>query len=402
MRRFASAISARASSSRTFGETSARARRRRGPLASPALPPERSAGWRGARRPRGRARPAGRPPPARDRSTRGRRRRARALGPSRPPSARAASAAGVRSTPARPRPPAGRRAAGRSPRRARAAGGRSGLGRPGPSTARRGGPAPGRSRPGCPQDSPTSVRCDGGKERVRPLQALLVHGANHAQSTTVVAGVRAERKSDKKRRSHIDRERPAGVQMRRIRWSLRVSAVPLLWGLPVAGEPPRVGWPTTRIPPKGPAPLRGRRAVLDLSRVLAGPLATMILGDLGADVIKVERPGEGDDTRHWGPPFVGDDAAYYLSLNRNKRSVTPDLETPEGVVASSDGSPATSDVLIENFRPGPDGRARARRSRTSAQEHPRLVTCSLTASATTRRRRPPGPATTSSSRRCPA
>ncbi len=67
--------------------------------------------------------------------------------------------------------------------------------------------------------------------------------------------------------------------------------------------------------------------VLDLSRVLAGPLCTQILGDLGADIVKVERPGQGDDTRHWGPPFAGDDAAYFLSLNRNKRSVAIDLKT---------------------------------------------------------------------------
>ena len=101
---------------------------------------------------------------------------------------------------------------------------------------------------------------------------------------------------------------------------------------------------------KGPAPLAGIR-VLDLSRVLAGPLATMTLGDLGADVIKVERPGEGDDTRHWGPPFSGDDAAYFLSLNRNKRSVALDLKTPEGV-AEVRRLAGEVDVLIENFRPG--------------------------------------------------
>jgi len=82
-------------------------------------------------------------------------------------------------------------------------------------------------------------------------------------------------------------------------------------------------------------PLSGCR-VLDLSRVLAGPLATQILGDLGADVIKIERPGEGDDTRHWGPPFVGHDAAYYLSLNRNKRSAAVDLKSPEGADAIRD------------------------------------------------------------------
>ena len=125
-----------------------------------------------------------------------------------------------------------------------------------------------------------------------------------------------------------------------------------------------------------PSPLSGIR-VLDLSRVLAGPLTTQVLGDMGADVIKIERPREGDDTRHWGPPFVGEDAAYYLSLNRNKRSVAVDLKTAEGVdhvrsLASG------SDVLIENFRPGlmaelgldPEELRRAT---------PGLITCSLTA-----------------------
>jgi formyl-CoA transferase/CoA:oxalate CoA-transferase len=72
---------------------------------------------------------------------------------------------------------------------------------------------------------------------------------------------------------------------------------------------------------------------LDLSRVLAGPLATQTLADLGADVVKIERPGEGDDTRGWGPPFAGEDAAYFLALNRNKRSVTVDLRSPSGVDA---------------------------------------------------------------------
>ena len=124
------------------------------------------------------------------------------------------------------------------------------------------------------------------------------------------------------------------------------------------------------------APLAGLR-VIDLSRVLAGPLATQTLGDLGADVIKVERPGEGDDTRHWGPPFAGDDAAYFLSLNRNKQSVGLDLKTPHGVEAIRRLA-GDADVVIENFRPGlmrdiglglDDLRA----------ANPRLVTCSLTA-----------------------
>src|SRR5436309_385121 len=99
-----------------------------------------------------------------------------------------------------------------------------------------------------------------------------------------------------------------------------------------------------------PGPLTGLR-VLDLSRVLAGPLCTQILGDLGADVVKVERPEGGDDTRAWGPPFVGDDAAYFLSLNRNKRSVALDLTRREGVAAIEELA-SRSDVLIENFRPG--------------------------------------------------
>eukprot|EP00063_Salmo_salar_P061214 XP_014036049.1 PREDICTED: succinate--hydroxymethylglutarate CoA-transferase-like [Salmo salar] len=76
-------------------------------------------------------------------------------------------------------------------------------------------------------------------------------------------------------------------------------------------------------------PLEGVK-VLDLTRVLAGPFATMILGDLGAEIIKVERPGAGDDTRSWGPPFVGDESAYFLSVNRNKKSVAVNLKDPRG------------------------------------------------------------------------
>jgi crotonobetainyl-CoA:carnitine CoA-transferase CaiB-like acyl-CoA transferase len=103
-------------------------------------------------------------------------------------------------------------------------------------------------------------------------------------------------------------------------------------------------------PPDARRPLEGIR-VADFTRVLAGPLCTMVLGDLGADVVKVERPGTGDDTRHWGPPFVGDDAAYFLSLNRNKRSIELDLSA-ERDRATASSLVRSSDVVVENFRPG--------------------------------------------------
>lgn len=125
-----------------------------------------------------------------------------------------------------------------------------------------------------------------------------------------------------------------------------------------------------------PAPLAGVK-VIDLSRILAGPLCTMVLADLGADVVKVERPGEGDDTRHWGPPFAGDDAAYFLSLNRNKRSVTADLGTPDGISLVR-RLVSMADVLIENFRPGLMARF-GLALEDLRETHPRLVTCSLTA-----------------------
>ena len=97
-------------------------------------------------------------------------------------------------------------------------------------------------------------------------------------------------------------------------------------------------------------PLAGVR-VLDLRRVLAGPYCTMLLADLGADVVKVERPGAGDETRTWGPPFADGEATYFLSINRGKRSIELDLADPasrqvvERLVESSD-------VVIENFRAG--------------------------------------------------
>lgn len=101
------------------------------------------------------------------------------------------------------------------------------------------------------------------------------------------------------------------------------------------------------------ASLAGVR-VLDLSRVLAGPWATQILGDFGADVIKVEKPGAGDDTRSWGPPFIDNgegDAAYYLAANRNKRSVAIDFAKPEGAGIVRKLAPHCQ-ILVENFRPG--------------------------------------------------
>nr|WP_246718213.1 CoA transferase [Rhizobium laguerreae] len=105
------------------------------------------------------------------------------------------------------------------------------------------------------------------------------------------------------------------------------------------------------------ASLDGLR-ILDLSRILAGPTCTQLLADLGADVIKVERPGVGDDTRSWGPPFVpdahgndGDLSAYFLSANRNKRSIAIDLTSEAGVVLVKRLA-AISDVVIENYKPG--------------------------------------------------
>jgi len=106
-----------------------------------------------------------------------------------------------------------------------------------------------------------------------------------------------------------------------------------------------------------PSSLDGIR-VLDLSRVLAGPVCTQILGDLGAEIIKIEKPGEGDDTRQWGPPFLKDkdgndtqESAYYLSCNRNKKSVTVDISKPEGQKIIH-ALAAKSDILIHNFKVG--------------------------------------------------
>src|SRR3954451_15594535 len=99
-----------------------------------------------------------------------------------------------------------------------------------------------------------------------------------------------------------------------------------------------------------PGPLTGVR-VVDLTRALAGPYCTLLLGDMGADVIKVELPGSGDETRQWGPPFVEGESSYFMSVNRNKRSITLDLKSAEGLDALR-RLIQRSDVLVENFRPG--------------------------------------------------
>jgi crotonobetainyl-CoA:carnitine CoA-transferase CaiB-like acyl-CoA transferase len=135
----------------------------------------------------------------------------------------------------------------------------------------------------------------------------------------------------------------------------------------------------------GSAPLAGVR-VADLSRVLAGPYCTMVLADLGADVVKVERPGGGDETRSWGPPFAGGEAAYYLSVNRSKRSCALDLSQPEGRALALELC-AGADVVIENFKVG--GADRLGVGYEQVREgNPRVVYCSITGFGS--ERTPPG------------
>ena len=122
-------------------------------------------------------------------------------------------------------------------------------------------------------------------------------------------------------------------------------------------------------------PLAGIR-VVDLTRILAGPLCTMMLGDMGADVIKIEPPDKGDDTRSWGPPFAGGEAAYFLGVNRNKRSLTLNMAVPAGQKILA-GLIEKADVLIDNFRIG----TLEKWGFTPAwfDEHaPRLIRCSIT------------------------
>lgn len=122
-------------------------------------------------------------------------------------------------------------------------------------------------------------------------------------------------------------------------------------------------------------PLEGLR-VLDLSRVLAGPFATMILADLGADVVKVERPETGDDTRHWGPPFAGGESAYFLSTNRNKRSITANFKNKQDLEHVKRLAAAT-DVVVENLKRGALDKA-GLGYEAMKEDNPGLVYCSIT------------------------
>jgi len=136
------------------------------------------------------------------------------------------------------------------------------------------------------------------------------------------------------------------------------------------------------MPSDNNGPLKGLR-ILDMTRILAGPYATQLLGDMGADVIKVERPGVGDDTRGWGPPYVTTDAgaptresAYYMCANRNKRSIAVDMATPEGAETLRKLA-KKADVVMQNFKTG--GLAKYGLDyETLSKDNPALVYCSIT------------------------
>jgi formyl-CoA transferase len=124
-----------------------------------------------------------------------------------------------------------------------------------------------------------------------------------------------------------------------------------------------------------PGPLEGIR-VVDLSRIVVGPYCTMVLGDMGADVLKVEIPGIGDETRMWGPPFTGGESAYYISLNKNKRSLTLDFKKEEGAEILR-RLIAISDVLVENYRMGALDKAGFGYDAVK-ELNPRIIYCSVT------------------------
>ncbi len=115
--------------------------------------------------------------------------------------------------------------------------------------------------------------------------------------------------------------------------------------------------------------------VLDLTRALAGPFCTLMLGDYGADVIKIEIPGAGDDTRHWGPPFIGEESAYFLSINRNKRSLTLNFKDPEAIKIFLQLA-KDADVVVENFTPGVMSRF-GLEYETVKEVNPKIVYCSI-------------------------
>jgi crotonobetainyl-CoA:carnitine CoA-transferase CaiB-like acyl-CoA transferase len=143
----------------------------------------------------------------------------------------------------------------------------------------------------------------------------------------------------------------------------------------------KIGWTPAAALDAAMKPLHGVR-MLELARILAGPWCGQLLADLGAEVIKIERPGSGDDTRHWGPPFVMSEqgenlgAAYYHSANRGKRSVAVDISTPVGQDIVR-GLACDADILIENYKVG--GLAKFGLDHAAlALLNPRLITCSIT------------------------
>ncbi|XP_064455273.1 succinate--hydroxymethylglutarate CoA-transferase-like [Ornithodoros turicata] len=132
---------------------------------------------------------------------------------------------------------------------------------------------------------------------------------------------------------------------------MRRRSLRILLRLPVdASERYKNGSYIAKLKHTSTGPLAGIR-ILDLTRILAGPFCSMILGDMGAEVIKIEKPGSGDETRNWGPPFIGDQSCYFLAINRNKKGIAVDLKRPEGVDVVKKLA-ETCDVFVENYMPG--------------------------------------------------
>ena len=200
----------------------------------------------------------------------------------------------------------------------------------------------------------------------RQLEPVLVAGVQRA-----VAGVANEQVVG----PELGRARRVGDELRA---DGDVHGADATYLVPVAGRCAELGVVTAGIwftlLPMTDA-LAGIR-IADFSRVLAGPVATMVLGDLGADVVKIERPVTGDDTRAWGPPWSADGvASYYLGVNRNKRSIALDLKDPDDL-ATARALAIGADVVIENFRPGVMARAGLDHATLSA-ERPDLVSCRI-------------------------